>query len=366
MAEQVQSEVEDKPLRQKGYPVQVPSLEDAWLSRGTVAELLDPANLNSGQLQDIYQQREDDFEEPTPLEVWYTQNGVPNREILFVDGLYAEERPRVCVSLRAVHAMHRAIAVLTRKLDNTHAVLRTCRTHYYKELMHLREMVRRKEGNGGEPVEHETYFFVNGTYQDELTLQMWQERLDEAKGDMQQQLSAKTAEAQKLHTALTRAREGFEDEGDVTTTLRLKVAELVIICQTEREALQEELEASNARTDHAYQLSASCEKEMHELSMKCKTDLEMEHDLVAEARKALVHLQRQMRAERSQDAKSYQELSGTVECLQKGLQERDKTIFQLERQRVEGDEKAVLLRKQTADSEAKAAKLEEKIVDLEQ
>eukprot|EP00434_Breviolum_minutum_P029317 symbB.v1.2.025930.t2/scaffold2553.1/size78617/4 len=93
-------------------------------------------------LQDVYRLQTDDFDEPETLEVYYNDGkGGTLREIVFVDPIYADRRPRICVSIDGIQAMHKTISTLTRKVDNLVDTLQKCRGAYYKELSMLREQI---------------------------------------------------------------------------------------------------------------------------------------------------------------------------------------------------------------------------------
>jgi len=114
----------------------------ACLDEDALKDITAPANLNSGELQDIYRLQTDDFDEPEALEVFYDDGkGGTVREIVFIDPIYAERRPRICVSIDGIQAMHNTISCLTRKVDNLVATLAKCRSAYYKELTTLKEQL---------------------------------------------------------------------------------------------------------------------------------------------------------------------------------------------------------------------------------
>jgi DNA-binding transcriptional MerR regulator len=94
--------------------------------------------MNGGELEDIYKAQLNDFTAPATLEVSYEGPHGIQREIVFVDPIYADKRPRICVSVDGIQAMHNAISVLSRKVDNLVTTLRNCRTAYYKQLQALR------------------------------------------------------------------------------------------------------------------------------------------------------------------------------------------------------------------------------------
>ena len=114
----------------------------ACLDEEALKDITAPANLNSGELQDVYRLQTDDFDEPETLEVYYNDGkGGTLREIVFVDPIYADRRPRICVSIDGIQAMHKTISTLTRKVDNLVDTLQKCRGAYYKELSMLREQI---------------------------------------------------------------------------------------------------------------------------------------------------------------------------------------------------------------------------------
>jgi hypothetical protein len=190
--------------------------EEAFLSDLSKQQLIDPRHLNSGVLQDIYAERDDDFIEPESLEVTYKQDGRVVNEIMFVELLHGSDMdsPRIIVSVKAVKAMHRAIAVLTRKLDNVLITLRSCRHHYYKELTHLRDVQGLTErgalGKDSDVVaKHMAQFFSPGQYQDEVTVELFQERLQEATMELEERLLQRQKEISKLQSRLTRWRRAW-------------------------------------------------------------------------------------------------------------------------------------------------------------
>ncbi|CAK0807424.1 unnamed protein product, partial [Prorocentrum cordatum] len=103
-------------------------------AKSDLKEVTSPASMNSGKLQDVYEARVDELERPLMLEVSYADGcGGAVKEVLFVDPVDAEARPRVCVSVSGVKAMHNAISVLSRKVDSLVHSLQACRSAYYKE-----------------------------------------------------------------------------------------------------------------------------------------------------------------------------------------------------------------------------------------
>lgn len=114
----------------------------ACLDEEALKDITAPADLNSGELQDVYRLQTSDFDEPETLEVFYNDGkGGTLREIVFVDPIYADRRPRICVSIDGIQAMHKTISTLTRKVDNLVETLQRCRGAYYKELSMLREQL---------------------------------------------------------------------------------------------------------------------------------------------------------------------------------------------------------------------------------
>eukprot|EP00931_Biecheleriopsis_adriatica_P058527 TRINITY_DN34872_c0_g1_i1.p1 TRINITY_DN34872_c0_g1~~TRINITY_DN34872_c0_g1_i1.p1 ORF type:complete len:868 (+),score=168.04 TRINITY_DN34872_c0_g1_i1:123-2726(+) len=157
--------------RRLGKRVEVPEEKLAFVTEEAIQEVLEPSALNSGNIVDIYQSREDDFDDIQPLEVSYRlPNGRQVTETVWADCLGLPKGPRVCVGVHQVKAMHKAIAVLTRKVDNLHSTLRSCREHYYKELFSLRF------GRAPEE-EHEKYWFLPQAYEDNVTKELIRQRL---------------------------------------------------------------------------------------------------------------------------------------------------------------------------------------------
>jgi len=182
--------------RRLGRAVKVPDEDLAFVTDEALEEILAPEALNSGNVIDIYQNREEDFLATSTLEVTYRDaSGEEVSETLFVDNLYPQHLPRICVSVQAVQAMHKAIAVLTRKVDNLSMTLRSCREHYYKELFFLR--------HGRKPEqEHEVYWFNPKAYQDLVTKQIMRERLTGRELKLQEELDAMELEMERMRLSL--------------------------------------------------------------------------------------------------------------------------------------------------------------------
>lgn len=140
----------------------------ACLDEEALKDITAPANLNSGELQDVYRLQTDDFDEPETLEVYYNDGkGGTLREIVFVDPIYADRRPRICVSIDGIQAMHKTISTLTRKVDNLVDTLQKCRGAYYKELSMLREQIYRQNlalRHGGLPKEMSATLYDPSAY----------------------------------------------------------------------------------------------------------------------------------------------------------------------------------------------------------
>eukprot|EP00930_Biecheleria_cincta_P072774 TRINITY_DN6011_c1_g1_i1.p1 TRINITY_DN6011_c1_g1~~TRINITY_DN6011_c1_g1_i1.p1 ORF type:complete len:2484 (+),score=651.35 TRINITY_DN6011_c1_g1_i1:91-7452(+) len=117
----------------------------ACLDEEALKDITAPINLNSGALQDIYQLNTTDFDDPETLEVTYEDGkGGWTSEIVFVDPIFADKRPRICVSVEGIQAMHAAISVLIRKVDNLVTTQKNARTAYLKELTGLRENLQQQ------------------------------------------------------------------------------------------------------------------------------------------------------------------------------------------------------------------------------
>eukprot|EP00920_Eleutheroschizon_duboscqi_P027192 GHVT01066509.1.p1 GENE.GHVT01066509.1~~GHVT01066509.1.p1 ORF type:complete len:324 (-),score=47.22 GHVT01066509.1:678-1649(-) len=210
--------------RVDGDRVEMPLPENAFITERTLKELVDPAALNSSKLTNIYQNREDDFETPLLLEVCYIENDDLVKEQLLVEPLYMHERPRMCVSAKAVHTMHRAIAILCRKVDNTTLTLRSLRAAYYKELIHLREMLfqkhrRREEGTEFEP--KEVVFFDQNRFLDTITIDLLHQKLEQATSSLQDEVDMQKAAAAELEERLETALNDKVAETPVETIRRL-------------------------------------------------------------------------------------------------------------------------------------------------
>jgi len=191
--------------RRLGKRVTLPDKNVAYVTDEVLAQIVEPAKLNSGNVVDIFQKREEDFNEVKALEVSYqASNGQAVREIMYVDNLgLPTQQPRICVAVDHVHAMHRAISVLTRKVDNLSLTLKCCREHYYKELFSLR--------HGRDPLEeHEKYWFHPEAYEDNVTKQMIRERIGEGNERLVVQLKEKNAQIRALQTELSRMADEME------------------------------------------------------------------------------------------------------------------------------------------------------------
>ncbi|CAE7377678.1 olpB, partial [Symbiodinium natans] len=150
--------------------------------------------LNGGNIVDIFQRREDDYEAPATLEVeYFAENGDKVQEIVFVDAHTQPGMggPRILVSATRVNTMNRAISVLSRKVDNLTTTLRVCRSDYYKELFSLRY--------GREPLEeHEKYWFMPQAYQDMVSIKELRKRF----GTEQEELRKKDREIKELRAKI--------------------------------------------------------------------------------------------------------------------------------------------------------------------
>jgi len=114
----------------------------ACLHEEALKDITAPVNLNSGELEDVYKLQISDFDDPETLEVTYDDGqGRRVKEIVFVDPVFADRRPRICVSVEGIQAMHAAISTLTRKVDNLILTLTSCRSAYYKDLTSLKEQL---------------------------------------------------------------------------------------------------------------------------------------------------------------------------------------------------------------------------------
>jgi len=168
--------------------------ETCFITDHTVAQALQPAQLNGGNLVDIFQNREDDFDAVETLEVSYTvASGEQVQELVFAENSSKRNftGPRILVSASRVNTMHRAISVLSRKVDNLTATLRICREHYYKELFSLR--------HGRQPnEEHEKFWFTPQAYQDTVSIQELRKRF----GTEQEDLRKSQQEVRELRVKL--------------------------------------------------------------------------------------------------------------------------------------------------------------------
>eukprot|EP00930_Biecheleria_cincta_P021560 TRINITY_DN15949_c0_g1_i1.p1 TRINITY_DN15949_c0_g1~~TRINITY_DN15949_c0_g1_i1.p1 ORF type:complete len:941 (-),score=186.80 TRINITY_DN15949_c0_g1_i1:48-2870(-) len=202
-------------LQRLGKRVEIPKEELGFVTDEVLREILKPTALNGGHLYedfncgnvlDIYQKREDDFDSVAALEIKYqASNGEEVKETVFVDNAGLPiKHPRVCVSVTAIHAMHRAISVLTRKVDNLSLTLKSCREHYYKELFSLRF--------GREPTEkHEKYWFDPKAYEDNITIDMVRKRLGSEAAAREQEKNAQALEIQSLRDQVAEAAWNLEE-----------------------------------------------------------------------------------------------------------------------------------------------------------
>eukprot|EP00929_Paragymnodinium_shiwhaense_P032709 TRINITY_DN18099_c0_g2_i1.p1 TRINITY_DN18099_c0_g2~~TRINITY_DN18099_c0_g2_i1.p1 ORF type:complete len:1452 (+),score=354.94 TRINITY_DN18099_c0_g2_i1:167-4522(+) len=185
--------------RPAGRTVVVPQQELGFITNETLHEVLVPEALNSGNVVDIYQMREDDFLEPQAVEVTYKDaSGRPVSEVVFTDQLLPGNKPRLVVSVDSVAAMHRAISVLTRKVDNLTVTLKSCREHYYKELIFLR--------HGRAPEDNEVRWFLPSSYQDNFTRANVERALAAKALQRDPNLEAKNREIKMLRMELDKMR----------------------------------------------------------------------------------------------------------------------------------------------------------------
>eukprot|EP00931_Biecheleriopsis_adriatica_P011835 TRINITY_DN11291_c0_g1_i1.p1 TRINITY_DN11291_c0_g1~~TRINITY_DN11291_c0_g1_i1.p1 ORF type:complete len:2953 (+),score=642.70 TRINITY_DN11291_c0_g1_i1:144-9002(+) len=117
----------------------------ACIDEEALKDITSPVHLNGGALQDVYKLHTDDFDDPETLEVSYDdgKGGIVN-EVVFVDPIFADRRPRICVSIDGIQAMHATISTLTRKVDNLVLSLSQCRTNYYKEITNLKSQLNQQ------------------------------------------------------------------------------------------------------------------------------------------------------------------------------------------------------------------------------
>eukprot|EP00929_Paragymnodinium_shiwhaense_P046091 TRINITY_DN23487_c0_g1_i1.p1 TRINITY_DN23487_c0_g1~~TRINITY_DN23487_c0_g1_i1.p1 ORF type:complete len:2044 (+),score=603.98 TRINITY_DN23487_c0_g1_i1:167-6298(+) len=309
----------------------------AFPTETTLATLIDPHNLNDAGLQDIYNQREDDFEEPEVCEMWYVaKNGKTTSETMFVDTLYDEERPRICVSVKAVHAMHRAIAVLTRKLDNTLITLRSCRKGYHEELTHLRDLLSRQDrGLGftksGRVEPHDAFMFNPAAYQDEVTLETFKERMKEATESLEAQLTQKQATVSKLQQIISRKSFGF----DITDSVEYhEMEEQLRELSEERDSFRNDFEALQLKNKDQDKKIDSLEDEIQINAKQFKKQLERQMAALKKSEDNHAVLERQLKKERkefqekvAQQAQKYAEMAsqskGSSEHLDSSRRESD-------------------------------------------
>ncbi|KAF4677318.1 hypothetical protein FOL47_002246 [Perkinsus chesapeaki] len=265
-------------VRGAGGPrVVVPLEENAFITRTaarnsdhgsgeTETSPLNPAGLNSGALTNVFAKRADDFEDPILLEISYddpTTFGGRMNEIVFVDPLHDSYRPRMLVSLECVKAMHRAISILTRKVDNLLKTLSVCRTDYLKELTHLREMsnkVKHKDGDSrptadgcpelervrrGRGGRHEVFYFSPDLYVDGITVELVHGKIREATESMQKKLDDAQHQNALLRERLVRLQGvGADQQGmDQLRSLALviPIEQLVImlkVCAQESDSIK--------------------------------------------------------------------------------------------------------------------------------
>lgn len=176
--------------------------ETCFITDQTVTQALQPSQLNGGNLVDIFQNREDDFEAVETMEVSYTSSsGEKVQELVFAENSKQTfSGPRILVSASRVNTMHRAISVLSRKVDNLTTTLRVCREHYYKELFSLR--------HGRQPSEeHEKFWFTPQAYQDTVSIQELRKRF----GTEQEDLRKREQEVRELRAKLRQIDSIAED-----------------------------------------------------------------------------------------------------------------------------------------------------------
>lgn len=177
--------------------------ETCFITDQTVRQALQPSQLNGGNLVDIFQNREDDFEAVETMEVSYTSSsGEKVQELVFAENSKQKtfSGPRILVSASRVNTMHRAISVLSRKVDNLTTTLRVCREHYYKELFSLR--------HGRQPSEeHEKFWFTPQAYQDTVSIQELRKRF----GTEQEDLRKREQEVRELRAKLRQIDSIAED-----------------------------------------------------------------------------------------------------------------------------------------------------------
>lgn len=206
-----------RPELRLGRAVEVPKEEMAFVSGEALAEVLAPDQLNGGNLIDIYQKRLDDFRdndlETFTLDVQYhLPNGDEVCEKVFTDSPFPTGTQRVCVSVTAVRAMHRAIAVLSRKVDNMTLTLRACRDHYYKELVHLRH---------GTHQDHEAYWFTPPKYEDTVTQELIHDRFEQLNERHQAEMVELNAIISQLKNELSLGSEERREEPEADRVRRM-------------------------------------------------------------------------------------------------------------------------------------------------
>eukprot|EP00429_Kryptoperidinium_foliaceum_P012301 CAMPEP_0176041152 /NCGR_PEP_ID=MMETSP0120_2-20121206/20410_1 /TAXON_ID=160619 /ORGANISM="Kryptoperidinium foliaceum, Strain CCMP 1326" /LENGTH=746 /DNA_ID=CAMNT_0017374553 /DNA_START=34 /DNA_END=2270 /DNA_ORIENTATION=- len=186
---------------EEGSPERAKKAGLACLSESGLRDITAPKSLNGGGLEDVYKMRVDDFEEPQTLEVEYSDGrGGRLREIVFVDPVFADRRPRICVSVDGIQAMHNAISVLSRKVDNLVLTLKGCRSAYYKELASLKEQLYRQSlanRMGREYTVRDTSMFDAGQFETRSAQEL-ERQVQEATIELEERLRNSQEEVKRL------------------------------------------------------------------------------------------------------------------------------------------------------------------------
>lgn len=225
----------------------------ACIAEPVLQDLTAPVSLNKGDLEDLYKIRIQELEEAVTLEVKHP-DGRP--EIVYEDPVYRGKHPRMLVSVDGVHAMHNAIAVLSRKVDNLVLTLEACRTAYYKELVQLREQLQEQalaNAQGREYQVRNTMLFEIRQF-DIRSKDEMERKLQDITKDFQQQLKIQKDEAKRLEKRLlisereskrhlpSRSKEGGDPREQISALLQMVNVDTLI--RTTRQAVGEEHEAS--------------------------------------------------------------------------------------------------------------------------
>eukprot|EP00929_Paragymnodinium_shiwhaense_P061241 TRINITY_DN3057_c0_g1_i1.p1 TRINITY_DN3057_c0_g1~~TRINITY_DN3057_c0_g1_i1.p1 ORF type:complete len:3657 (-),score=1085.17 TRINITY_DN3057_c0_g1_i1:136-11106(-) len=177
----------------------------------TLTKMVSPSSLNGGHLEDVYTHQATCFDNPEMLEISYVDaRGNRIQEVVFLDPIYPEKKPRMCVSVDGVHAMHKTISVLSRKVDNLVNTLKSCRTAFLRQLVAQKEQIHQLQCGAGNDkfastaklAENTSTFFEPTKFEESVSQELLDKKVQDATEDLRGKLALKNEEVQRLEKRL--------------------------------------------------------------------------------------------------------------------------------------------------------------------